>query len=404
MREMKIIEDEKRRLDDLYSYALLGTVPEICFDQLCKLAATICNTPIALISFIDSETQWFKSTFGVSLTSIDIKESLCELTIKQKNVLVIPDIDIETSRYDFVKNNGIRFYAGIPLISQDGHNVGTLCVMDYVPRKLTPSMKTSLEIIAKEIMSQVLIRKTYRENMRVLLDADKKKVRPKQEVLEHVCEIQRKAQAELATGIIFQMNDPLNLIKGRIKHLEETNQHTIDLEILSTCVKRMDKIIDSLDCFLNIEINKYMAPFDISDLTDEIMLSLKPEIEELGVAVNIDQEKSIMGVGNKDQLAVAIKNVILNALDALKDGDQKELHLILRKRDHHAEIRIMDAGKGVAEEVRDYIFKPFFSTKGNAHMGMGLALSKNLLQRHKGDVRIDRLNNPTTFTITLPLP
>jgi GAF domain-containing protein len=158
--------NEKRRLAVLWQYEVLDTVPEEVFDDLTELAARICEAPIALISLVDESRQWFKSRVGtpVSETSRDV--SLCAYAINQSDLFIVPDA---TKDERFAKNPlvtsepKIRFYAGAPLITPDGHALGTLCVIDKVPRELKADQKQALRILARHVMSQLELRRRSRE-------------------------------------------------------------------------------------------------------------------------------------------------------------------------------------------------------------------------------------------------
>src|SRR6201984_560665 len=138
---------EKARLQSLRKYKILDTDPEKAFDDLTILASQICETPVALISLIDSDRQWFKSKVGVSVGETPREVSFCAVAIQQANLFIVPDAtkDPRFSSNPFVVSDPkIRFYAGAPFTSSDGHPLGTLCVVDMVPRELTPGQETAL--------------------------------------------------------------------------------------------------------------------------------------------------------------------------------------------------------------------------------------------------------------------
>src|SRR5258708_40266292 len=132
-----LIPDEEARLRALRSYKILDTDPEKAFDDLAILAAHICQTPVALISLIDSDRQWFKSRVGIDITETPREVSFCAVAIQQPNLFIVPDAtkDARFSSNPFVVSDPkIRFYAGPPIASSYGHPLGTLCVVHLVPR------------------------------------------------------------------------------------------------------------------------------------------------------------------------------------------------------------------------------------------------------------------------------
>jgi GAF domain-containing protein len=161
-----IADHEKKRLKVLWQYEVLDTVPEVLFDELTELAARICEAPIALISLVDEKRQWFKSKIGttVSETSRDI--SFCAHAIQQTDLFIVPDAtkDERFSKNPMVTSDPkIRFYAGAPLITADGYALGTLCVIDKVPRELRPDQRHALSILARHVVSQLELRRRSRE-------------------------------------------------------------------------------------------------------------------------------------------------------------------------------------------------------------------------------------------------
>jgi anti-sigma regulatory factor (Ser/Thr protein kinase) len=164
--------DEKARLQALLRYKILDTDPEKSFDDLTILASHICETPVALISLIDSNRQWFKSKHGVNVSETPREVSFCAVAIQQPDLFVVPDAskDPRFSSNPFVVSDPkIRFYAGAPFTSSDGHPLGTLCVVDVVPRALTPSQQTALLALSRQVQAQFELRKNLIE-LRITLD------------------------------------------------------------------------------------------------------------------------------------------------------------------------------------------------------------------------------------------
>jgi len=155
-------EKETARLEDLRSYQILDTPPEKCFDDVARLACSLCGTPIALIGFFDLDRQWFKARVGWDVEEIPRAVSFCAHTLQQNDVLVISDALKEPEVFKalpLATHGGMRFYAGVPLISQAGHPLGTLCVMDSVPRALTDEQTSGLRQLAGQVMTKLDMRR-----------------------------------------------------------------------------------------------------------------------------------------------------------------------------------------------------------------------------------------------------
>ena len=159
-------DSEKRRLKVLWQYDVLDTIPEALFDDLTELAAGICEAPIALISLVDEKRQWFKSRFGTTLTETSRDVSFCSHAIKQPDLFIIPDASKDprfASNPLVTSDPKIRFYAGAPLTSPDGYALGTLCIIDKVPRELRDQQKQALRILARHVVSQLELRRRSKE-------------------------------------------------------------------------------------------------------------------------------------------------------------------------------------------------------------------------------------------------
>jgi len=160
--KLPLPENEDSRLESLRSFRILGTSCEQEFDDIARLATTMCDAPVAVIAFIDEQRVWFKAKVGLELDEIPRDDSFCAHAILQSDVLIVPD-PISDQRFMggfLVKQNGIRFYAGTPLITVDNHALGTLAVMDRVPHLMTAEQSDSLRILARRIMGELGLRRT----------------------------------------------------------------------------------------------------------------------------------------------------------------------------------------------------------------------------------------------------
>ncbi|PJJ54513.1 GAF domain-containing DNA-binding protein [Hymenobacter chitinivorans] len=154
---------ETDRLEALRNYQILDTPAEEVFDNLAKLAACICGTPISLVSLIDAERQWFKANVGLEgVESTDREISFCQHAMYGNDIYEVEDAgkDPLFSNNPLVTNDpGIRFYAGAPLVTPEGQALGTLCAIDRVPRRLTEQQREALRILAREVVAHLELRR-----------------------------------------------------------------------------------------------------------------------------------------------------------------------------------------------------------------------------------------------------
>jgi two-component system cell cycle sensor histidine kinase/response regulator CckA len=159
-------QDEARRLSALREYRLLDTSPDQTLDDLTALAAYICEAPISLISLVDEERQWFKSNLGMSVCETPRDASFCGHAILASEPLIVPDAAADERFVDNPLVTGepfIRFYAGTPLVTPEGQAIGTLCIIDRVPRILSALQLEALRVLSRQVMAQLELRRHMRE-------------------------------------------------------------------------------------------------------------------------------------------------------------------------------------------------------------------------------------------------
>jgi GAF domain-containing protein len=150
----------------LEAYDIVDGPPEQAWDDIVGMAARICGRPMAFLSFVDGGRQWFKAGVGMELESNPPSDAVCAVTIHGSDPLVVPDLSRDPRFRDHAqvrRDDGVRFYAGFPVVTPDGHAIGTLCVMDREPGELTPSQLSGMESLARVTLRELELRKTSRE-------------------------------------------------------------------------------------------------------------------------------------------------------------------------------------------------------------------------------------------------
>ena len=228
---------EKERLRALEAYEIIDTPAEKDFDDLTALACHICNTPISFLSLLTSNRQWLKSKVGLDITETPRSISFCQHVMLQEDILEVKDtLEDDRFRNSILVTDvpHIRFYAGTPLISSGGHKVGTLCVMDTVPKQLTEEQKGALLVLARQAVTNLELRMKQQQ-----LEKEKQQLRATNEKLDefvhmvshdlkepimNISSVAEWLQEDLEAKDYGSLSENLGLIKERAAAMEELVQ------------------------------------------------------------------------------------------------------------------------------------------------------------------------------------
>lgn len=162
----QIPDDPAERVVALHKYGILDSAPEVIYDEITKLAAQICECPVATIGMVDDQRHWAKARYGLPPDEKPKELSICTTTISQSDLLMIPDLAADDRFADLPNVAGkphFRFYCGVPLINSEGHALGTICVMDFEPKKLDFEQTEALRCLSHQVMAQLELRRNLIE-------------------------------------------------------------------------------------------------------------------------------------------------------------------------------------------------------------------------------------------------
>lgn len=385
---------ESERLSSLESYNILDTHEEEEFNDIVELASQICEVPISLISLIDDHRQWFKAKIGLDVSETDREIAFCNHAIKQENLFEVED----TLNDDRFKQNPlvtgspfIRSYAGFPLTTEDGYNLGTLCVINDKPHKLNEKQKKALKVLSKRVVNELELRRKVQE-------------------LRDVNEFKDK----LLSIIGHDLRSPLNSIHSIIQLIDNNTLNEEQVKplrkILSSEVQSSLNLLDNILNWssLYLEGNEAIASnLKFKNLVDECITLLEYEINKKGVRLN-NKCDDTMAFGDKEMVKLVIRNILSNAIKYSKDGDT--ITITSKSLKHSSVLKIADTGVGMTEEQVNRLLnkKGGYSAKGTSQekgSGIGLLLSLEFLEVNNGKLSIDsQLEVGSTFKITLPPP
>ena len=234
-------DNEVQRIETLLQYKILDTPSEGVFDDITSLASYICQTPIALISLIDTNRQWFKSKVGMEALETHRDLAFCAHAILQPDVLIVPDAtnDERFAANPLVTSDpNIRFYAGVPLINPEGYALGTLCVIDYVPRELTPDQIEALRTLGRQVIKQLELRRNL-ASLVLVTNKDKQTQRVRKQFFKRIVAGFSLASAILVLiGVVSDQNTRVSTNNGSIG--KNTSKKINSLEELLSQIKDVE--------------------------------------------------------------------------------------------------------------------------------------------------------------------
>ncbi len=395
--------DETKRLETLHRFAILDTLPEQAFDDLTLIAAQICQTPIALVSIVDESRQWFKSHMGLDTTETPRDLAFCAYAILHKHeILQVGDalLDARFANNSLVTGDPkIRFYAGTPLLVDDDQPIGTLCVIDRVPRVLDAPQKLALEALGRRVSALIEIR-LVNQQLRVAHEQAQQADRLKSAFLATMSHELRTPLNSIIgfTGIILQeLAGPLNT--------EQSKQ----LTMVQTSARHLLALINDVLDLSKIEAGKLQiesVPFDFDASVAKVINMVTPLAKQKGLAIGVEGNQA---VGMVDGDARRVEQVLLNlANNAVKFTTRGEVVLHIEADTQQVVAHIRDTGPGIKKDDMATLFRAFRQiddglTRNHDGTGLGLVICRRLADLMGGRIDTDSTwGKGSTFSFTLP--
>lgn len=234
------------RLSALRSYHILDTPRETDFDELVELASAICEAPISVVNLIDADRQWFKAETGLGVRETPLDTSICAHAILEKDFVEINDtiLDRRMAGNELVTGNpGLRFYAGALLRTDEGLPLGTLCVLDYKPRVLSDFQKRALQVLARQVMTQLDLRRALRTQTVLVKEIDHR-VKNSLQSVSSLVQLQRaKSRDEGVRGALDEVSNRLRTIS--LVHEELNHASASDEVDLGRYLARLGSLLQS---------------------------------------------------------------------------------------------------------------------------------------------------------------
>jgi signal transduction histidine kinase/FixJ family two-component response regulator len=417
--------NEAARLAALRRYDILDTPPEAAFDRLTTLAARLFQVPIALVSLVDESRAWFKSCYGFDTREISRDATICSFAILMDAVLVVPDTraDPRFACQSFALSEpGIRFYAGAPLMTHDGFNLGTLCLVDGQPREdLADEQRLTLAALAAMVVDALELRLAARR-VDQLNQALQQSARERDQLLRSEQTARAAAEAanaskdEFIAVLSHELRTPLNAMLGWSRLLLEKQQDEATvaraLETIERNARMQSQLIEDLLDVTRIvqgKIRLHLIPLDMTATIQAAIDALQP-----AAAAKQIQLQALLATcpgtvaADPDRLQQVLWNLLSNAIKFTPAGGQVEVRLACSVA--QAEIQVVDTGRGIDPAFLPHVFDRFQQAEGTSNktqvgLGLGLAIVYHLVKLHGGTITAASAGKEqgATFTLTLPL-
>jgi len=395
-----VLQNEQERLWELYNYEILDTAHEEEFDDIVKLASQICNVPISLISLVETNRQWNKAKVGLDVTETSFETSFCAHAIAtDTDFFEVEDASKDERFFDnpLVANApNIRFYAGVPLVTQQGLKLGTLCVIDYVPHHLTDEQSFALKVLGNQVIKLL--------NMRM----NNRKLAAQQQQLKQQAEMQNRIISVMAHDVrspLAAMKQIMELINSNILSAEDAKKLFVMAEknLDSTLILLAD-LLTWGKMQMNAVSDIKMEPFDLHELVSQKLkqVEVAAQLKHNNLVNLVDTDLKVNS--NESSFRFILRNLLSNANKFTENGTitvyaQREADKVL--------ISISDTGVGMDEITRNKLLSgrgkvTTLGTKKESGSGLGMVFTKDFIEMLGGTLTIkSQKDRGTTFYIEL---
>jgi signal transduction histidine kinase len=390
-------QHEARRLETLQDYRVLDSPKEEVFDNIARLACKVFNTPIALVSLIDRERQWFKTHIGLSTRETPREFAFCEYAIRADATLVVQDATLDErfkSNPLVTGDPHIRFYCGVPLRAMNGANLGTLCVIDRTPRELTTAELSTLEMLGRQVELELEIRRRL-ELVNEALQSSRE---------------QRQQSELLAAMVVHDFRNPLGAITllGSMLQVEEASRSMFE-DVMSEVERLRRMVTDVLDIYLD-GFGRLTPRWDEVSIARVVhvvtgRLSKLAEHRDQTLVVQMP-ERALRVRADRQLLERVLENLVANAM---QHGPSKQsITLVVQLVDPTMLcIEVCDEGEPIPEAIRTQMFDPFASGAGvqepaSRNFGLGLSFCRIALRALGTTLGVRSLPAGNSFFFEMP--
>jgi signal transduction histidine kinase len=372
-------DTEIQRVAAVRALRLLDTPREDRFERITRIAQQVLSVPIALVTLVDLDRQWAKSCVGLPEQNIARSSSFCSYAIATGRLLEVSDAaaDPRFAHYPMVVGGPqIRFYAGQPVAAPSGFLVGTLCVMDRVPRRLTERQRAALRDLAAWVELEYTVLQANQWEQET-----------------------ERARRDFVSVVSHELRTPLTSIRGSLELIESGRFGELSPQVgrlVGIAAKNTDRLVrlagDVVDLHqmrrgqLYLRLDKITLP----EIVDQAVLAVQDVAERAAVSIDVSCDQVARVHVDADRLVQVVTNLLVNAVRVSPRG--KSVSVACRMNGTRAKVAVRDHGPGVPQAQLDEIFEPFVqletpSQRRTGSAGLGLAIASGIVEAHGGHLR-----------------
>lgn len=378
--------NESERLQELYRLEILDTPYEEEFDELVQLAAQLCQVPVSLITLIDHDRVWFKAKVGTDLPEADRSIMFCPYAIAGRDdVFVVADATADERFFDnpvVAHDPHIRFYAGAPLTTTAGYKLGTLCLLDVVPRQLTDSQRQTLRVLSRQAIRLFDLR------------IKNKQLARQQQRLEELAQ----TQTRIISIVSHDVRNPLGSLRSMLEMMDAGMLDPDETaEMIAVGKRQVDgttEMLNNLVDWGSVQLQNKppdKRPLNLRDLVTSKFAKFQVAARLKANQLVNDVPEGFTLESDENALRFVLRNLVSNAMKFTEGG--RIAISADRDANGHARIRVEDTGVGMSEEVRGRLFdarnrQSAPGTQREKGSGLGLLLVQEYLEKLGGSLHI----------------
>ncbi len=374
---------------------LLDTLPEDRFERITRIARQVLGVPFAAVTLVDIDRQWAKSCAGLPTWDLPRSGSLCSYAVATGRLLEVPDAtaDPRFAYYPAVLGDPrIRFYAGQPVAAPSGLLVGTLCVLDRVPRRLTDQQRQAL----RDLAAWVELEYTVRHATQWELETER-------------------ARRDFVSVVSHELRTPLTSIRGSLELIESGRFGELPPQVgrlVGIAARNTDRLVRLAEDVVDLHqirrarLHLRLEANTLPEIVEQAALAAQDDAERAGVRIEVYCSEPAQVHVDGDRLVQVVTNLLVNAVRVTPRGEPVEVTCGLNGR--WAEFAVRDHGPGIPQGRLDEIFEPFVQfdlpdQRRTGSAGLGLGIARGIVEAHGGDVHARPADGGgSVFEVSLP--